>query len=129
MAELVKAFRPELLHRLDDVLVFHSLTRADSRAILDIELSKAFQRLREKNLTLMLTDEAIDFLIEKGTSRESGAHPLRRVIEQHLVSPLSAEVLRGSSPGEYTVQVHVTDSGEKSLIFHCTDRSRPDLEL
>src|SRR5207245_2936415 len=74
-------FRPEFLNRVDDIIVFRGLTKEDLKHIIDIELSKVFKRLREKGLTLVLTDEAKDLLIEKGSSLEDGARPMRRAIE------------------------------------------------
>ena len=80
--EMEKNFRPEFLNRVDDIIVFRSLTKEDLKHIIDIELAKVIKRLKEKNLTLVMTDEAKEFLIEKGTSLEYGARPLRRAIEQ-----------------------------------------------
>src|SRR5262249_11946861 len=77
-AEMEKNFRPEFLNRVDDVIVFRSLTPADLKQIIDIELSKVTKRLKEKNLTLVLTEESKDFIIAKGTNTEYGARPLRR---------------------------------------------------
>jgi len=82
--ELRRHFRPEFLNRVDDIIVFRSLTKENLKMIIDIEMGKVSKRLREKNLTLVLTDEANELLIEKGTSLEYGARPLRRAIEHHL---------------------------------------------
>src|SRR5262249_31779083 len=74
--EMDKTFRPEFLNRVDDIIVFRSLVRDDLKKIVDIELSKVIKRLKEKGFTLVMTDEAKDLLIEKGTSLEYGARPL-----------------------------------------------------
>src|SRR5215475_2063280 len=79
-----KEFRPEFLNRLDDIIVFRSLTKDDLKAIVNMELAKVAKRLTEKGLKLVVLDPAKDFLIEKGSSLEFGARPLRRAIEQHL---------------------------------------------
>ena len=71
--EMEKSFRPEFLGRLDDIIVFRSLTKEDLKKIIDIELSKVRKRLKDKGLTLELTDEAKDFIIEKGSSLDFGA--------------------------------------------------------
>src|SRR5205807_3907241 len=86
--EMGRNFRPEFLNRVDDVIVFRSLTKENLKEIVDIELSKVSKRLAEKNLALVLTDDAKELLIEKGTNLESGARPLRRAIEQFLEDPL-----------------------------------------
>jgi ATP-dependent Clp protease ATP-binding subunit ClpC len=119
--EMEKAFRPEFLNRLDDIIVFRSLNKENLKRIIDIELSKVSKRLQEKGLKLVLTDEAKDFLIEKGTSLEFGARPLRRAIEQCLEDPLSEDLLRGSFTGKDTITVRVQEvNAEKKLFFDAT---------
>ena len=115
--EMEKDFRPEFLNRVDDIIVFRSLTKDDLKQIIDIELAKVTKRLKEKGLTLVLTDEAKEFLIEKGTSLEFGARPLRRAIEQHLEDPLAEDLLRGTFDGKDTITVKVDRGrdGEKKL--------------
>jgi len=123
-----KEFRPEFLNRLDDIIVFRALTKDNLKNIIDIELSKVIKRLQEKNLSLVLTDDAKDFLIEKGTSLEYGARPLRRAIEQSLEDPLSEDLLRGTFNGKDTITVRVTElNGEKKLVFEATSGSSGEL--
>ena len=93
--EMERNFRPEFLNRVDDIIVFRSLTKEDLKRIIDIELAKVSARLKEKGLILILTDEAKEVIIEKGTSLEFGARPLRRAIEHHLEDPLSEDLLVG----------------------------------
>jgi len=116
--EMDKAFRPEFLNRLDDTTVFRGLTKEDLKEIIDIELSKLKKRLKEKNLMLELTEEAKELIIEKGSSLEFGARPLRRAIENLLEDPLAENVLRGEYDGKslITVRAHEID-GEKKLVF------------
>ena len=117
-----KNFRPEFLNRVDDIIVFRSLTKDDLKHIIDIELAKVSKRLKEKSLTLVLTDEAKELLIEKGTNTEYGARPLRRAIEHHLEDPLAEELLRGDFEGKDTITAVVKESqGEKE------DRVRDDV--
>jgi ATP-dependent Clp protease ATP-binding subunit ClpC len=119
--EMEKNFRPEFLNRLDDIIVFRSLTNDDLKRIIDIELGKVSKRLKEKGLTLVLTEEAKQFLIEKGSNKEYGARPLRRAIEQNLEDPLSEDLLRGSFAGKDTINVVVREEGgEKKLTFEAT---------
>jgi ATP-dependent Clp protease ATP-binding subunit ClpC len=116
--EMEKTFRPEFLGRLDDIIVFRSLTKEDLKKIIDIELGKVRKRMKEKGLALELTDEAKDFIIEKGSSLEFGARPLRRAIENLLEDPLAEKLLRGDFTGRTLVTVKVgDDAGEKKLVF------------
>ncbi|HXG13458.1 MAG TPA: ATP-dependent Clp protease ATP-binding subunit [Gemmataceae bacterium] len=119
--EMEGTFRPEFLNRVDDIIVFRSLTKDDLKQIIDIELSKVSKRLKEKNLALVLTDEAKELLIEKGSSLEFGARPLRRAIEHLLEDPLSERLLKGEFIGKDTITVRVeTADGEKRLTFDAT---------
>ena len=116
-----KEFRPEFLNRLDDIIVFRSLTREDLKAIVDMELSKVTKRLTDKGLALIVSEDAKEYLIDKGSSLEFGARPLRRSIEQHLEDMLSEELLRGSFHGQDTINVRVAEAdGEKKLAFDTT---------
>jgi len=120
-AEMEKNFRPEFLNRVDDVIVFRSLTKDNLKRIIDIELEKVSKRLREKNLTLVMSDEAKELLIEKGTSLDYGARPLRRAIEHYLEDPLSEELLRGSFEGKDTLTATVTKGAEPKIEFVATN--------
>ncbi len=125
--EMEKNFRPEFLNRVDDVIVFRSLTKPDLKHIIDIELSKVTKRLKEKSLTLVMSDDAKEFLIEKGTSLEYGARPLRRAIEQYLEDPLAEDLLRGTFVGKDTITVRATgEKDERKLVFDTTGPA-PDL--
>jgi len=121
-----KEFRPEFLNRLDDIIVFRALTKDDLKAIVNMELGKVEKRLKEKNLKLIVTDEAKDFLIDKGSSLEFGARPLRRAIEQHMEDMLADELLRGTFHNQDTITVKVTDGeGEKKLSFETSKTEEP----
>jgi ATP-dependent Clp protease ATP-binding subunit ClpC len=127
--EIDKYFRPEFLNRVDDVIVFRPLTRDDLKRIIDIELSKVRSRLQEQGITLELSDEAKEFLIDKGYNPDFGARPLRRAIENFVEDPLSEELLRGEFKGKDMVTVRVREVGtEKQLAFDPTSKSAtPDL--
>jgi ATP-dependent Clp protease ATP-binding subunit ClpC len=119
-------FRPEFLNRVDDIIVFRSLSKPDMRNIIDIELAKVIKRLKEKNLVLILTEEAKDLLIDKGYSPEFGARPLRRAIEHLLEDPLAESLLHGDFQGKDTVTVRVQEvEGEKKLSFEATSGPTP----
>ncbi|MEQ2005611.1 MAG: ATP-dependent Clp protease ATP-binding subunit [Limisphaerales bacterium] len=107
--EAKKAFRPEFLNRLDDVIVFRQLTKPDLVTILDLEVTKVMERLKHKNIQLVLDEKAKDFLVEKGFDPQYGARPMRRSVEKYLEDPLAEELLRGNlNPGE-PVQVSAAD--------------------
>jgi ATP-dependent Clp protease ATP-binding subunit ClpC len=94
--EAKRTFRPEFLNRLDDVIVFRSLTKPDLLEILDLEASKVMQRLKSRNIVLTLDEKARDFLAEKGYDPQYGARPMRRSVEKFLEDPLAEEILRGN---------------------------------
>jgi ATP-dependent Clp protease ATP-binding subunit ClpC len=114
MDEAKRVFRPEFLNRLDDIIVFRSLTKPDLIEILDLEIEKVIQRLKAKKLALGLDSKAKDFLVEKGYDPTYGARPMRRSVERFLEDPLAEEILRGNiHEGE---PVDVTADGGK-LVF------------
>jgi ATP-dependent Clp protease ATP-binding subunit ClpC len=126
--EMEKQFRPEFLNRVDDIIVFRSLTKEDLKHIIDIELSKVTKRLQEKGLKLELTDEAKEVLIEKGTSLEYGARPLRRAIEHLLEDPLAEQLLRGDFDGKSVISVRMHEvEGEKKLAFEASGAPAAEL--
>jgi ATP-dependent Clp protease ATP-binding subunit ClpC len=115
-----KVFRPEFLNRLDDLIVFRHLTKDDLKDVIDIELSKVRNRLADRGLKLILTDDAKEFVIRKGSNLDFGARPLRREIEQRIEDPLSEELLKGEFVGKDTIVVDVKKDDEgkaKHLIF------------
>ncbi|MEX2606693.1 MAG: AAA family ATPase, partial [Kiritimatiellia bacterium] len=106
MVEAAKQmYKPELLNRIDEMIVFRQLTREDVAKILDVELTKVRGRLASKRLTLRLDDSATDFLIGKGFDPEYGARPLRRSIERFLEDPLAEELLRGTFSPDQIIEV------------------------
>jgi ATP-dependent Clp protease ATP-binding subunit ClpC len=116
--EVERYFRPEFLNRVDDMVVFRKLSHADLERIIDLEVGKVSRRLKEHGLTLELTDEAREFLIEKGTDEKFGARPLRRAIEHHVEDPLSENILRGYFRGKDKIIVRTEGEGdERKLAF------------
>ena len=113
MDEAKRAFRPEFLNRLDDIIVFRSLTKVDLIEILDLEVQKVTERLKNRNLNLELDSKAKDFLVEKGFDPVYGARPMRRSVERYLEDPLAEEILRNKL---HDGAVNVTVEGDK-LIF------------
>jgi len=96
LEEAKKLFRPEFLNRLDDIIVFRSLTKPDLIKILQLEVNKVATRLKHRNIKLVLDDKANDFLVEKGYDPAYGARPMRRAVEKYLEDPLAEEILKGN---------------------------------
>ncbi len=113
--EVERHFRPEFLNRVDDTIVFRALTREDLQTIVDYELAKVFKRLTEHGLKLELTDQAKEFLIDKGYNPEFGARPLRRAIEHYIEDPLSEAVLAGKFKGKNLIKFDVQDEEHLKL--------------
>jgi len=114
LEEAKKTFRPEFLNRLDDVLVFRSLTKEDLVEILDLEVGKVMDRLKARNIKLELDRTAKDFLVEKGYDPAYGARPMRRAVERHLEDPLAEEILKGELHDGDPIQVVAEDD---KLVF------------
>src|SRR5215207_8537244 len=114
MKELERYMRPEFIGRLDDVIVFRPLGRAQLEQIVEFELRKVTKRLVEHGLKIEITNEAKEFLIDKGTNADFGARPLRRAIEQHVEDPLSEDILRGSFKGKDMIKITVRGEDEKN---------------
>jgi ATP-dependent Clp protease ATP-binding subunit ClpC len=109
LEEAKRQFKPEFLNRLDDIIVFRSLTKPDLVQILDLEIAKVTQRLKGKNLRLELDDAAKDILVEKGYDPTYGARPMRRAVERFLEDPLAEEILKGTLIDGEPVKVSAAD--------------------
>ena len=119
--EIEKVFRPEFINRVNDIIVFRHLTRNDLKHVVDLELSKVRDRLKEKGLVVELTEEAKEFLIKKGSNTDYGARPLRRAIETFVEDPLAEELLKGEFAGKDSHQ----DRGQKGWRQEPTGVRRP----
>ena len=95
MSELKRVFSPEFLNRIDEVVVFHSLDRAQIAKILDLMIDEVQERLKESGIAVDLTKSAKKYLIDKGFDQKFGARPLRRTLQREVEDPLSREILRG----------------------------------
>ncbi|MBL0127398.1 MAG: ATP-dependent Clp protease ATP-binding subunit [Flavobacteriales bacterium] len=101
---LKKAFAPEFLNRIDDIVIFNSLTRGDIHKIIDIELDHLYKRVAELGYDLKLNDEAKDFLSEKGYDEKFGARPLKRAIQKFIEDPMAEEIInQGIEEGDKIV--------------------------
>ncbi len=114
MEEVRKSFRPEFVNRLDEMVVFQRLDRAELRKIVDIQLGQFATRLAKRDLRIELTEGAKDFLAEVGWDPQYGARPLKRAIQKNLEDPLARKVLGGEfQPGTRIV----VDRGPDGLTF------------
>jgi ATP-dependent Clp protease ATP-binding subunit ClpC len=109
--ELKKHFRPEFLNRIDDIIVFRTLSREMLSRIVDLEVSKVAGRIRNKEIQITLDEASREFLIEKGYDPTYGARPMRRAVERYLEDPLAEEILKGVfKAGD---RIGVTREGDK----------------
>ena len=113
--ELKKTFKPEFLNRVDELIVFHSLSKEDIGKIAELMISDVNKRLEEKGLSIKLSAKAKEFLVEKGYDPKFGARPLRRAVEDYIEDPLSEEILKGRFG--YGSQIKV-DLEDQKIVFH-----------
>ncbi|MCK4859562.1 MAG: AAA family ATPase, partial [Candidatus Omnitrophica bacterium] len=109
-----KVFRPEFLNRIDETIVFHSLSKEDLKKIVDLQIKEVQERLSEKQIDIKLNSAAKEFLIEKGYNSALGARPLRRTIQRHLEDPLAEEILAGNFKTKKTIKISVKNG---RLVF------------
>jgi ATP-dependent Clp protease ATP-binding subunit ClpC len=105
MGELKKVFRPEFLNRLDEVIVFHKLSREEIKVIVELLMRHLRHSMAERELQIELNEEAKEFLVDKGWDPAMGARPLRRAIQRYVEDPLADEVLKTSMKEGSTVLV------------------------
>ena len=112
---LRKTIRPEFLNRIDEIVLFKPLSRLEIRKIVDIQLERVQKMLKDKEITLAVSDEAKDWLARLGYDVTYGARPLKRVIQKYLINPLSQELLTGNFVDGDTIKVNVGDKA--GLVF------------
>ena len=113
---LKKSFAPEFLNRIDDVIIFNALEREDIHAIIDIELEKLVARISGLGYHLKLTDQAKDYIVDKGFDRQYGARPLKRAIQKYIEDALAEEI----------VNANLT---ENDTIFMDLDKKADELKI
>ncbi len=119
---LRKAFSPEFLNRLDDVIVFNSLERSHLHEIIDLSLGKLFGRVKGLGYEIELTEAAKDFLSEKGYDPQYGARPLNRAIQKYLEDPIAEEILKGElKDGDILLADH--DGSSESLTINVKNKA------
>ena len=114
--EAKRTFRPELLNRFDETIVFKKLERDEVEVILDLELAQLRSRLSAKDMTLVLDKKATDFLVSKGLDDAMGARPLRRAVQQYVEDPLAELLLKEETPQEGKIKASLAKSGD-ALVF------------
>ncbi len=108
-------FKPEFLNRLDDIIIFHALTREQIKQIVDIQIGRLNKRLGENKLTLSLDSDARELLASEGFDPAYGARPLKRAIQRLIENPLAMDILSGKfKPGD---QIEVSREGH-GLVFN-----------
>src|SRR5437868_5132408 len=113
MGELKKVFRPELLNRIDEVIVFHKLAKDEIKEIVELLLRRIRHSMADRELQLELSEPAKDMLVDKGWDPAMGARPLRRAIQRYIEDPLADFVLRSQVPSGSTVMVDAPDGDAK----------------
>ena len=107
MEEMKRAFRPEFLNRIDDIIVFHSLSEQHIKSIIRLMITRINKQLTEKGIELMLTPAAENALVEKGYDPTYGARQLRRTIQKHIEDPLAEAIVRGQLVESARIEVDV----------------------
>jgi ATP-dependent Clp protease ATP-binding subunit ClpC len=118
LEETKRVFKPEFLNRLDEIIVFHTLSKPDLLKIVDLEVDKVKRRLKLKEIEIVLDDPAHEFVINKGYDPTYGARPMRRAVERYLEDPLAEELLKGTVKAGDVVEVTV--DGDK-LSFRAAE--------
>jgi ATP-dependent Clp protease ATP-binding subunit ClpC len=113
---LRKAFSPEFLNRVDDLIIFNALKREHIFEIIDIELVKLFHRVTDLGYTIKLTDAAKDFIAEKGYDEKYGARPLKRAIQKYLEDPIAEEIINASLKQGDTLLVDLNAEEQKIVM-------------
>ncbi len=116
--EVKKAFKPEFLNRLDDIIVFRSLNREDLKKVVEIEIGKVEERMKQQDLHIVLDEKAKGYLIDRGYDEKSGARPLRRAIERNIEDRLAEDILRDHVKKGDTINI---SSDGNRLIFSGLD--------
>ena len=129
MGELKKVFRPELLNRIDEVIVFHKLTKDEIKVIVDLLMKRLRTQMGVHSADVSLTDDAKDLLVEKGYDPTMGARPLRRAIQRYIEDPLADFVLgRDLKPGSTILVDKKRDSEDEVDLTIIPGAPPEDLE-
>ncbi len=122
---LKKSFAPEFLNRIDDVVIFNSLERKDIHKIIDIELEKLLSRILKLGYKLELSDEAKDYIVDKGFDKQYGARPLKRAIQKYIEDALAEEIVNANLNENDTIFMDL-DKKSNKLVFKIENNKKTD---
>jgi len=125
---LKKAFAPEFLNRIDDVVVFNSLEREDIHKIIDIELNKLYKRIMEIGYHLNLSDKAKDYIADKGFDKQYGARPLKRAIQKYIEDALAEEIVNSKLEEGDSIFMDLDEKKEELTIKIKKAEKSPEAE-
>jgi len=114
--EAKKVFNPEFMNRIDEIVVFHRLSKLELMQIVEIQVQEMVDRVAEQGVRLVLSDDAKDFLVRVGSNEEYGARPLRRAVQQYLEDPLAELLLKGEMESSTVITMRPSDIGDR-LVF------------
>jgi ATP-dependent Clp protease ATP-binding subunit ClpB len=127
--EMLKShFRPEFLNRIDEVIIFHTLTRDQLKKIVDVQLRLLGKRLSSRNIKVVVTDAAKELLSKEGYDPSYGARPLKRVIQQRIENPLATRILRGEFGEGDTVKIDVDAKRHEFTFTKSVQQVEAELE-
>ena len=119
-----KAFAPEFLNRIDDVVLFNSLSREDIHSIIDIELRSLFGRIQDLGYHINLSDEAKDFVADEGFDEAFGARPLARALQKLIEDPLAEEIINSAVSEGDTFIIDLNENDEISVTVKKKKKSK-----
>jgi ATP-dependent Clp protease ATP-binding subunit ClpC len=113
---LRKAFAPEFLNRIDDMILFKSLQREGIHKIIDLELAKLYGRINDLGYQIQLTEKAKDFIVDKGYDEKFGARPLKRAIQKYIEDPLAEEIIKSHLQSGDTIKLDIEEGQEELTV-------------
>jgi ATP-dependent Clp protease ATP-binding subunit ClpC len=122
---LKKAFAPEFLNRIDDMIIFNSLSKADIHKIIDIELAKLYKRIEDLGYGIKMTEKAKDYIADKGYDEKYGARPLNRAIQKYIEDPLAEEIINAKLEEGDTIKIDFNKKDEKIIVDIQKGKSSP----
>jgi ATP-dependent Clp protease ATP-binding subunit ClpC len=125
---LKRAFAPEFLNRVDDVVMFNSLSKEDIFKIIDIELKSLFGRVHNLGYEVKLTDTAKEFIADKGFDNNFGARPLKRSIQKYLEDPIAEEILKGDINEGDTLQIDYNKETDEITVLNKSNSKKKKKE-
>ncbi|KAJ1798172.1 hypothetical protein LPJ59_002671 [Coemansia sp. RSA 2399] len=129
MDDLKHTLRPELLNRLDDIVVFNRLGYSSLRDVVSLQLAQIANRLEDRDVTIVMDDAAVNHVLKESYDPLYGARPIKRYLEKHLVTSLSKEIIRGTLPSHSTVHITHMDDVDEEFVFQVDAKNEDDQEM